>query len=204
NCGRRGGEMAAAQADLPRIVTVFGSSQPREGDADYTQAYELGRRLALAGYTLCNGGTGGTMRAAAQGAREAGGRTIGVTMDIYIPDPPNSWLDEEIRVADLFTRLQRLILPASGYVCLRGGCGTLAEWALVWTLLASGLVPPAPLILFGEEWRPLVASIKAGMLPRERDWSFLQLAATVEEVLTILCMGPPAVPAPGSAGFLRG
>jgi len=52
-----------------------------------------------------------------------GGRTIGVTMDIYIPDPPNSWLDEEVRGGDLFTRLQRLILPASGFICLRSACG---------------------------------------------------------------------------------
>lgn len=183
-------------ADRRQVVTVFGSSQPQEGEADYTQAYELGKQLALAGYILCNGGTGGTMRAAARGAREAGGRTIGVTMEIYIPDPPNSWLDEEVRVGDLFTRLQRLILPASGFICLRGGCGTLAEWALVWTLLASGLVPSAPLILLGEEWRSLLASIKAGMLPRQRDWAFLQVAATVEEALAILRAGPPIVPPP--------
>jgi uncharacterized protein (TIGR00730 family) len=178
-----------------RIVTVFGSSLPEEGEVDYAQAYELGKQLALGGYTLCNGGTGGTMRAAAQGAREAGGQTIGVTLDIYIPDPPNSWLDEEVRVGDLFTRLQRLILPASGFICLRGGCGTLAEWALTWTLLASGLVPPAPLILLGEEWRPLLAGIEAGMLPRRRDWAFLQMATTVEEAVALLRAGPPDVPA---------
>jgi uncharacterized protein (TIGR00730 family) len=191
-------------ADGQRIVTVFGSSQPREGEADYAQAYDLGRQLALAGYTLCNGGTGGTMWAAARGAREAGGRTLGVTMDIYIPDPPNSWLDEEVRVGDLFTRLQRLILPASGFVCLRGGCGTLAEWALAWTLLASGLVPPAPLILLGGEWRPLLDSIKAGMLPRDRDWGFLRVADTVEEALAILRAGLPAVPVPEISGRLLG
>jgi uncharacterized protein (TIGR00730 family) len=184
----------AADVSSRRIVTVFGSSLPREGEADYVQAYTLGRQLALAGYILCNGGTGGTMRAAAQGAREAGGSTIGVTMDIYVSDPPNSWLDEEVRVGDLFTRLQRLILPASGFICLRGGCGTLAEWALVWTLLASDLVPLAPLILLGEEWRPLLASIRASMLPRERDWAFLQVAATVDEALTVLQAGPPIVP----------
>jgi uncharacterized protein (TIGR00730 family) len=191
-------------ADGQRIVTVFGSSQPREGEADYAQAYDLGRQLALAGYTLCNGGTGGTMRAAAHGAREVGGRTLGVTMDIYIPDPPNSWLDEEVRVGDLFTRLQRLILPASGFVCLRGGCGTLAEWALAWTLLASGLVPPAPLILLGGEWRPLLDSIKAGMLPRERDWGFVRVADTVEDALAILRAGLPAVPVPEISGRLLG
>jgi uncharacterized protein (TIGR00730 family) len=179
------------------IVTVFGSSQPLEGEPDYAQAYEVGRRLALAGYTLCNGGSGGTMRAAAQGAREAGGRTIGVTMDVYIAEPPNSWLDEEIRVADLFTRLQRLILPAAGFICLRGGCGTLAEWALVWTLLTSGLIPPAPLILLGREWEPLLDAVRSGMLPRERDWAFLRVAADIDGALAILRDGLPAsVPPP--------
>ena len=176
---------------------MFGSSQPREGEPDYAQAYEVGRRLALAGYTLCNGGSGGTMRAAARGAREAGGRTIGVTMDVYIAEPPNSWLDEEIRVADLFTRLQRLILPASGFICLRGGCGTLAEWALVWTLLTSGLLPPAPLILLGQEWEPLLDAVRSGMLPRARDWAFLRVAADIDEALAILRDGLPAsVPPP--------
>jgi len=100
--------------------------------------------------------------------------------------------------------LQRLILPASGFICLRGGCGTLAEWTLVWTLLASGLVPPAPLILLGGEWRPLLDSIKAGMLPRERDWGFLRVADTVEEALAILRAGLPAVPAPEISGRLPG
>jgi len=187
----------APDREVRPIVTVFGSSQPREGEPDYAQAYEVGRRLALAGYTLCNGGSGGTMRAAAQGAREAGGRTIGVTMDVYIAEPPNSWLDEEIRVADLFTRLQRLILPASGFICLRGGCGTLAEWALVWTLLTSGLLPPAPLILLGREWEPLLDAVRSGMLPRERDWAFLRVAADIDEALAILRDGLPAsVPPP--------
>lgn len=185
------------QPALGPVVTVFGSSQPREGDPEFAEAYTLGRRLALAGYTLCNGGTGGTMRAAARGAREAGGRTIGVTMDIYLTDPPNTWLDEEIRVADLFTRLQHLILPAQGFICLRGGCGTLAEWALVWTLLSSGLIPPAPLILLGREWEPLLETIRAGMLSRDRDWAFLQVARDVDEALVLLARGAPRVSPPG-------
>lgn len=180
----------------PPIVTVFGSSQPREGEPAFVEAYKLGRRLAEAGYTLCNGGTGGTMRAAARGAREAGGRTIGITMDIYIGDAPNSWLDEEERVGDLFTRLQRLILPASGFICLRGGNGTLAEWALTWTLLTSGLIPPAPLILLGDEWRALLDAVRDGMINRERDWVFLQVASSIDEALAILRAGPPSVPPP--------
>lgn len=168
------------------VVTVFGSAMPREGDPDYVRAYQLGQRLAREGYTLCNGGSSGTMLAAAQGAREAGGRTIGITMDVYSGDTPNSWLDEEVRVADLFTRLRQLILPADAFICLRGGCGTLAEWGLVWTLLSSGLIPPAPLILLGEEWVEFLDTVRARMLTRERDWAFPLLAPDIDAAFEIL------------------
>ncbi len=168
------------------IVTVFGSSQPREGEPLYREAYKLGQRLAEAGYTVCNGGTGGTMRAVAQGARAAGGRTIGIAMEVYRPAQPNTWLDDEIYVDDLFDRLQRLILPASGFVCLRGGYGTLSEWSLTWTLIASGLIPRVPLILLGGEWRTLLDTVRATMLNRGRDWAFLQVVETVDEVIAAL------------------
>lgn len=168
------------------IVTVFGSARPQEGEPAWQEAYTVGQRIAGAGWTLCNGGTSGTMQAAARGAREAGGRTIGITMDIYIGETPNGWLDEEVRVADLFTRLQRLILPASGFICLRGGCGTLAEWALTWTLLASRIIPAAPLVLLGREWQDLLTVVREGMISRESDWPVLHVAETVDEALAIL------------------
>ena len=137
-------------------------------------------------------------------AREAGGRTIGITMDIYLSDPPNGWLDEEERVGDLFVRLQRLILPAPGFICLRGGNGTLAEWALTWTLLSSGLIPPAPLVLLGAEWRALLAAVREGMINRERDFAFLQVADDVDAALAILrdalAGGAPAPPPPTPGG----
>lgn len=168
------------------IITVFGSARPKEGEPAWDEAYLVGRRVAEAGWTLCNGGTSGTMQAAARGAREAGGRTLGITMDVYVGDTPNTWLDEEVRVADLFTRLQRLILPASGFICLRGGCGTLAEWALTWTLLASRIIPAAPLVLLGKEWDDLLTVVREGMISRESDWPVLHVAETVDEALAIL------------------
>jgi len=52
---------------MERIITIFGSNQPIEGTSDYAVAYELGKRLAERGFTICNGGYGGTMEAAARG-----------------------------------------------------------------------------------------------------------------------------------------
>ena len=59
------------------IVTVFGSSRPRAGDADYEEARTLGRALAKHGFSVCSGGYGGVMEAASRGAKEGGGKTLG-------------------------------------------------------------------------------------------------------------------------------
>jgi len=53
-----------------RIVTVFGSSRPRENDAEYGEARELGRMLAASGFSVCSGGYGGVMAAVSRGAKE--------------------------------------------------------------------------------------------------------------------------------------
>ncbi|MCK4850323.1 MAG: hypothetical protein KAT11_03175, partial [Phycisphaerae bacterium] len=62
-----------------RIITVFGSYEPKTGSAEYEQAYQVGYELAKAGFVVANGGYAGTMEASAKGAKEAGGETIGVS-----------------------------------------------------------------------------------------------------------------------------
>ena len=66
-----------------KTITIFGTGRAKAGDAAYELAYELGKMLAEAGFTVTNGGYGGTMLAAAKGAAEAGGRTIGVTCSAF-------------------------------------------------------------------------------------------------------------------------
>jgi uncharacterized protein (TIGR00725 family) len=91
--------------DSERIITVFGSSRRDEGSALYRETYELGRLLAQAGYAVLSGGYNGSMAAVSRGAREAGGRVIGVTCAVFDPTPPNPWLTEEIRTPTLLDRL---------------------------------------------------------------------------------------------------
>ena len=50
-----------------KIITVFGSSRPKEKDADYAEARELGRALAKQGFAVCSGGYGGVMEAGLEG-----------------------------------------------------------------------------------------------------------------------------------------
>ena len=79
-----------------KIVTVFGSSRPKEGDAEYEEARALGRSLAERGLAVCSGGFGGVMEGVSRGAKEAGGKTYGVTAEFF-KRQANAWVDTEVR-----------------------------------------------------------------------------------------------------------
>jgi uncharacterized protein (TIGR00730 family) len=159
------------------IITVFGSSRSSEGDADYQEAQELGRLLAQAGFTICSGGYSGSMEAVSRGARAAGAKTIGVTVDVN-EWRSNSWLDEELREETLFRRIERMITLAGGFVALRGGAGTLAEVALTMNLLFLGALEPRPLVLVGHGWRATMDCIFEHLVASEAERRLVSYADT--------------------------
>jgi hypothetical protein len=142
-------------------VAVFGSGGGVASDFD--RARRLGAGLARAGYVILNGGYGGTMEATAAGAREAGGKAIGVTCaEFTFRAGPNSLLAEVIEAPTLFARLERLVRDAEAYVALPGGNGTLAEISVAWECLRKGLVPPRPLVAWRDPWQPIIERLATG------------------------------------------
>lgn len=142
-------------------ITVFGGSQPKQGDAAFAEACELGKLLAEAGHTVLTGGYIGTMEAVSRGANEAGGHVIGVTcanIEAWRPVKPNAWVQEERRFATLQERLNELVLACDAAIALPGGPGTLTEIALTWNLMIVNSMPPKPLILTGAGWRSVMES----------------------------------------------
>ncbi len=160
-------------------ITVFGSSRPCEGELEYRQAYEVGSMLARAGFVICNGGYGGTMEASARGAKEAGGTTIGVTVAAFRRDA-NRWIDREIRTGTLVERIQRLVELGDAYVVLKGGTGTLLELAYVWEFINKGLIPEKPIVVVGDFWNGVVATLREELMweGMEDCTRFIHLAAT--------------------------
>ena len=144
----------------PHIVTVFGSSQPKEAEESYTTAYAVGSELARAGFVVCNGGYGGTMEASARGAKDAGGTTMGLTCGAVEGKKANRWIDREFHEASLTERLMKLIAMGDAYVILRGGTGTLLELAAVWEFVNKGLLPEKPIIVLGPFWHGLIQTLK--------------------------------------------
>ena len=130
-----------------RVIAVFGSGRIKEDHAVYTQAFHLGHLLAQSGYAVCTGGYGGVMEAALKGASEAGGHTLGVTMQSS-RSKPNAWVREAEPVDSWRGRLERLIELGDGYVILDGGIGTLNEFFMVWEM-ANKKIHQKPIAVIG-------------------------------------------------------
>jgi len=139
-----------------KTITIFGTAKAKFGDTAYTLAYETGRLLAQAGFTIANGGYGGTMLAASKGAAEVGGEAIGVTCSAF-EQTANEYISREIVTDSLDERLDTLIKLGRAYVVLPGGTGTLLELAKVWELKNKGFIEAdKAIILVGGFWKPLV------------------------------------------------
>jgi len=168
-----------------RIVTVFGSSRPVEGDADYAQARELGRCLAERDFAVCSGGYGGVMEAASRGAKEAGGKTYGVTAEFF-GRKVNAWVDVEVKRKSWEERLFELIRLADGFVACKGGTGTLVELAVVWEMLNKSVMARKPFAVLGDFWQPILERVrKVEQGPRSSSGSRVWGEANENLVLTV-------------------
>ena len=172
---------------MSKVITIFGSSRPIRGDEEYQLAYEVGKLLSLAGFTICNGGFGGIMEASARGAKEAGGKTIGVTFNIK-DRAANSWIDKNIHVPALIDRMMKLVELGDAYVVLKGGTGTLLELAAVWEFINKGLLTEKPIVIIGDFWSGVVETLRKELL-----WEgvgdctkFIHCASSPEECASFL------------------
>lgn len=144
---------------VTKIITVFGSGRLHEGDAHYAQARELGTALAARGFVVCTGGYGGVMEAVSRGAKQAGGRTLGVTAQFF-QSRANRWIDREVRVKTWRDRLFELLELGGGYVACPGGTGTLVELAVVWEMANKGVTTGKPIVLLGNFWQPIIERVR--------------------------------------------
>ena len=172
-------------------VSVFGGSQPKEGDAAYEEARTLGRLLAECEHIVLNGGYIGTMEAVSRGASEAGGHVIGVTceeIEKWRGVSANRWVREERRKKTLMERLQVLVEECDAAIALPGGPGTLTEISLTWNLMIVESMRRIPLILVGDGWQSVFGQVfdKLGIYTSENQRNLLQFAPDVKTAVELL------------------
>jgi uncharacterized protein (TIGR00730 family) len=172
------------RGQIPRAIAVFGGSEAAAGTADYQNAVEVGRLIASAGWAVVNGGYGGVMEASARGARDAGGRTLGVTTRAFSGrGGPNPYIDTELPEADLHDRTRRLIESASAFIILPGKSGTLAELSFLWALRRAGLLGPKPIVLLGTIWAELLRTLRGLNLVGEPELAVTRIALSPSEAV---------------------
>jgi Predicted Rossmann fold nucleotide-binding protein len=129
----------------------------------YYNAMELARRVTewskgLTGqhhFIVCSGGSGGMMEAANRGASMAGGKTIGLNIQLPHEQEVNPYVSRHLifNFHYFFMRKFWFVYPAKALVVFPGGFGTMDELFEVLTLIQTKMPRKAmPVILFGKEF----------------------------------------------------
>jgi hypothetical protein len=124
------------------------------------------------GCDIVTGGGPGLMRAANEGAAEAGegdrSRSYGVRVDLPFEQEVNPFVEQAFEHRTFFTRLHQFVLMSDAFVVVPGGIGTALETLMVWQLLqVRHLEDRTPLILIGKMYSYLVDWAREHMLNPE-------------------------------------
>lgn len=173
-------------------VSIFGSARSLPGDPVYEQSQEIARMLAERGYAVITGGGGGVMEAANKGAAEAGGRSVGLNIELPMEQRPNPFSTVKLSFRYFFVRKVMFIKYAQAYVVMPGGLGTLDELSEAITLIQTRKIKPFPVIMVGSKfWGPLVDWFKQTLLTEkmisEEDLDIFRVMDDPKEVVKEIC-----------------
>jgi len=159
-------ESIDALSPLRRAVSIFGSARTTPDDPYYAKAELLARRLAEKGFAVITGGGPGIMAAGNKGAAEvAGGRSVGLNIQLPFEQEPNPYANISIDYKYFFIRKVMFVKYAMAYVIFPGGFGTLDELFEALTLIQTHRIKSFPVILIGSEfWKGLVDWLRETML----------------------------------------
>jgi uncharacterized protein (TIGR00730 family) len=162
----------------------------------YEEARQLSRRITAWAMTLgarprrfviCSGGGPGIMEAANRGATEAGGKSIGLSIELPHEQFANGYISPELSFNFHYFFMRKLWFAqiAKALIIFPGGFGTLDELMEMLTLMQTRKLPDHNIILiYGRKyWDRIInwkAMVESGTI-NEREYKMLQFADTVDE-----------------------
>ena len=177
-----------AKAKHINNVAIFGYANLDSNDKLFKEVFEVSKDLAQAGYTVVDGGGPGVMLAASLGAKEGGGKVIGVTlypkdMKNFEGKDPANILDKEIKTDTYVERTLELMKQGQVYVIFKGGTGTISEFGMAWGLARLYFGHHKPLILYGKFWEKIIKAFKENMFFRPEEHKVFKIVDSPEGVL---------------------
>ncbi len=173
-------------------VTIFGSARTNPRSKWYKEATKLGRLLTESGYTVVTGGGPGMMEAANKGANEAGGKSIGLNIQLPNEQRINKYVTHSRAFHYFFTRKVILAASAQAYVYFPGGFGTMDELFEIVTLIQTGKMQNIPVICMSKDyWSGLFDWIRDVQLEEfetinPEDLELISVVDTAEDAMRII------------------
>ncbi len=157
-----------AMHTLGPSVAFFGSSVAKgTTDLYYELAIALAQKISKKGFAITTGGSFGIMEAANKGAKEAGGKSCGLCIDLPYEEKPNDFIDKKylLNFRHFFVRKLMFVKYAQAFVVLPGGYGTIDELFEALNLIQTKKTKKFPVFLVGSDyWKGLVDWIHTTVL----------------------------------------
>ena len=146
-------------------VSFFGSSRAKPQQRYYKLAQQTASEIVKAGFAVITGGGDGIMEAANKGAAEAGGKSIGLNIELPMEQIPNEYQNLSLHFRYFFCRKVMFLKYAHGFIVFPGGYGTMDEFFESLVLIQTLKQASFPVILMGSDyWGGLVDWMKGKML----------------------------------------
>jgi uncharacterized protein (TIGR00730 family) len=176
-------------AKIGPCVSIFGSARTKENNVYYKMAEDIARLLTERGYGVISGGGPGIMEAANKGAYQAGGKSVGLNIELPFEQFHNKYIDRDklLEFDYFFVRKVMFMKYSQGFIVLPGGFGTLDEMFEALTLIQTGKIARFPIVLVGTSyWKGLIDWVKETMLLKEHnineeDLNLFRLVDTAED-----------------------
>ncbi|WP_428346742.1 TIGR00730 family Rossman fold protein [Nocardioides sp.] len=177
--------------ELGPAIGVFGSARTAVDDPYYALGEELGRKLVQAGFAVLTGGGPGAMEAANKGASLAGGKSVGLGIELPFETGLNEWVELGINFRYFFARKTMFVKYSRGFAVLPGGLGTLDELFEALTLVQTEKVTSFPVALIGVDyWSGLMGWLTDTVLAdgkiSQRDLDMLTVTDDIDQVVELM------------------
>ena len=175
-----------------KAVTVFLSSAKKVDRVYFDAARALGRAIAKEKWTLVYGGNYiGCMAAVADGAREMGGRVVGITPRLFVDENVADTLCDELIITDhMRDRKHELERRGDAFIALPGGLGTFEE--LFEIIVGRQLKyhdKPIVVLNLNDYYTPLLQMLDRGVeehFVRAEARKLIDVATSIEQAIQIL------------------
>lgn len=179
---------------LPEVspaVTIFGSSRSKPKSTTYKTTLKVARLLVENGFNVISGGGPGVMEAANKGAADAGGKSVGLHIELPNEQKANPYANIRLDFRYFFIRKVMFVKYAVAYIILPGGFGTLDEVFEALTLIQTKRIKSFPVILIDSDyWEGLLSWIKGTLLRKKAisrsDLDIFSVVDTPEEAVAII------------------